>query len=97
MFMLYVQDNKEYRLRVFENRVLRRIFGHKKEEVWEPEEDCIMRSFNSCTPHQILDQIMDDKMGGLCCRQWRVDKCIQNLSDSMKGRDISGDLVVDGE
>jgi len=39
-------------LRVFENRVLRRIFGPKK--WWEAGEDCIMRSFVTCTLHQIL-------------------------------------------
>jgi hypothetical protein len=33
---------EEYRLRVFENRVLRRIFGQKRDEVTE---NCIMRSF----------------------------------------------------
>jgi hypothetical protein len=37
-------------VRVFENRVLRRIFGPKREE---PVEDCIMRSFITCTLHQI--------------------------------------------
>jgi hypothetical protein len=30
---------------VFENRVLRGIFGPKREEVEEDVEDCIMRSF----------------------------------------------------
>jgi hypothetical protein len=40
---------KEIRLRVFENRVLRRIFGPKRDEVtgeW--------RSFMICTPHPLL-------------------------------------------
>jgi hypothetical protein len=37
---------EEHILRVFENRVLRRIFGHKREEVAGGcGEDCIMRSF----------------------------------------------------
>jgi hypothetical protein len=30
---------------VFENRMLRRIFGSKKEEMFEVGEDCIMKSF----------------------------------------------------
>jgi hypothetical protein len=39
-----VSDIKEeHRLRVFENRVLRRIFGPKKDEV--NGENCITRSF----------------------------------------------------
>jgi hypothetical protein len=37
---------------VFENRVLRKIFGPKGEEVMEGGENCIMRSFMICT----LDQ-----------------------------------------
>jgi hypothetical protein len=35
---------EEYRLRVFENRVLRRIFGPKSDEV-TGEQRCTMRSF----------------------------------------------------
>jgi hypothetical protein len=35
---------------MFENRVLRRMFGPKR----EAGEDCIMRSFITCTLHQIL-------------------------------------------
>jgi hypothetical protein len=38
-----------YRLRVFENRVLRRIFGLKRDEVTEVGENYIMRSFITCT------------------------------------------------
>jgi hypothetical protein len=36
---------------VFENRVLRRIFGPNKEEVGE---NCIMRSFIICTLHKAI-------------------------------------------
>jgi hypothetical protein len=35
-----------------ENRVVRRIFGPKRDEV--AGEDCTMRSFVTCTLHQIL-------------------------------------------
>jgi hypothetical protein len=41
---------EEHRLRVFENRVLRRIFGPNRDEVTE---NCITRSFVICTPHQV--------------------------------------------
>jgi hypothetical protein len=37
-----------------ENRVLRRIFGPKRQEVIEAGENCIMRSLTICTLHQIL-------------------------------------------
>jgi hypothetical protein len=38
----------ESRSGVFENRVLRRIFRHKSEEIQEAEKYCIMRSFVTC-------------------------------------------------
>jgi hypothetical protein len=44
----------DHTLRVFENRVLRRIFGHRRKEVAEAGEDCITRSFITCTLHQML-------------------------------------------
>jgi hypothetical protein len=40
-------------VRVFKNRVLRKIFGPKRDEVTGDGEDYIMRSFMMCT-HQIL-------------------------------------------
>jgi hypothetical protein len=43
---------KEHRLRVFENRVLRRIFGPKRDEV--TGKNYIMRSLMICTSHTIL-------------------------------------------
>ena len=45
---------KEYRLRVFENRVLRRMFGPNRYEVTGEWRKLIMRSLMICTPHQIL-------------------------------------------
>jgi len=45
---------EEYRLRVFENMVLRRIFAPKREEVAGAREDHIMRSYMTSMAHQIL-------------------------------------------
>jgi hypothetical protein len=39
---------------MFENRVLRRVFGSKWHEITGSGEDYITRSFMICTPHQIL-------------------------------------------
>jgi hypothetical protein len=39
----------EYRLRMFENRVLRKISVPKRDEVMEDGENCITRSFMICT------------------------------------------------
>jgi len=45
---------EEFRLRVFENRVVGKIFGPKRDEVTGKEEKYIMRILPICTPHQIL-------------------------------------------
>jgi hypothetical protein len=44
---------EECRLRVLENRVLKRIFGPKRNEVTGSGEDCITSSFMLCIPYQI--------------------------------------------
>jgi len=45
---------EECRLRWFENRVFRRIFGPNRGEVTRIGENYIIRSLMICTPHQIL-------------------------------------------
>jgi hypothetical protein len=44
---------EEHRLRVFDNRVLRRIFGPMSVKVIEVGENCIMRSFITWTLRQV--------------------------------------------
>jgi hypothetical protein len=44
---------EEHRLRVFKNRVLRRIFGQRRDEVMGEWRKLIMRSFMICTLHQV--------------------------------------------
>jgi hypothetical protein len=46
--------SEEHRLRVFEKRVLRRIYGPKRDEVTGEWRSCTMRSFIFYTPPQIL-------------------------------------------
>ena len=41
-------------MRVFENRVLRRIFGHKRDEVTGEWRNYTMWGFTMCTAHQVL-------------------------------------------
>jgi hypothetical protein len=50
---LFLILRKEHRLRVFENRVLRRIFGTKRDEVTGGWGNCIMSSFTACTLCQV--------------------------------------------
>jgi hypothetical protein len=44
---------EEHSLRVFENRVLRKVFGPKRDEVTGGGENCVMRSFKTCSVHQV--------------------------------------------
>jgi len=45
---------EERRLRVFENMVLRGIFGPKRDEITGSGENYIIKSLMICTPHPIL-------------------------------------------
>jgi hypothetical protein len=45
---------EESRLTVFENRVLRSVFGPKRDEVMGNRENYIMRRSVICTPYPIL-------------------------------------------
>jgi hypothetical protein len=45
---------EERRLKVFENRVVRRVFGPRRDEVTGEWRNYIMRSLMICTPYPIL-------------------------------------------
>ena len=45
---------EEHRLRVLENRVLRRVFGPKRDDVTGEWRNYIMRSLIVCTDHPVL-------------------------------------------
>jgi hypothetical protein len=47
----------EHRLRVFESRVLRRVFGPMRADVTPAGEDCVMKIFMICTKHQVFFEI----------------------------------------
>jgi hypothetical protein len=51
--MWLLTPREECRLRLFENRVLRRIIGPMRDKVTVSEEDYITESFMPCTTHQI--------------------------------------------
>ena len=47
-------DFQHVTLTLFENRVLRRVFGPKRDKVQGNGENYIMRSLIICTPHSVL-------------------------------------------
>jgi hypothetical protein len=73
---------EEHRLRVFENRMLRRIFGPKRVEHSRNGEDCIMRSFMiaKLTKYYSRDKIMT-KMCGARTMNKGEKKCIQGVGN----------------
>jgi hypothetical protein len=54
MKLVHSDWGEQCRLRVFENRALRRIFGPKRDEVTGSGENFIMRSLMICTPHPLV-------------------------------------------
>jgi hypothetical protein len=59
---------EEHKLRVFENRVLRRMFGPKRDEVtgkWRKLHNEELHDLYS-SPSIINDQVEEDQMGGAC-------------------------------
>jgi hypothetical protein len=66
---------------VFENRVLRRIFGSKTDAVTGQWRRLYNGVFMFYTPHQILsvNKIKKNKMDGACITYDREERCIQGF------------------
>ena len=52
--MSFYHIRKQHRLRKFQSRVLRKIFGPEKDDVNGNGEDFVKMSFMALTPHQTL-------------------------------------------
>jgi hypothetical protein len=78
---------EEHRLRMCENRVLRRIFGE------ETGEDCIIRSFIPCILHQILssDQVKDNQVGKACST---YERCEMHTNFWVEDLDVDGMIIL---
>jgi hypothetical protein len=65
---------------VFENRVLRRIFGPKRDEVTGSGGNYVMRSLMMCTPNQIFDDHIDKNgIVGVCDTFGRQERYINGV------------------
>jgi hypothetical protein len=90
---------EEYRLRVFENRVLRRIFGPKRDDVtgeWRKLHNEELHNLYS-SPH-IIRQVKSRRMrwAGHVERMGEERKCTGFWWESQKERDHLEDQGVDG-
>jgi hypothetical protein len=85
---------EERRLRVYENRVWRRIFGPKRDEVQGSGENYTMRSLMICTPHPVLcgDKIEKNGMGEACSMYGGRKRHVQSLMGKTEGKRPLGRL-----
>jgi hypothetical protein len=86
---LSVTLREEHRLRVFENRVLRKVFGPKRDEVtgeWRKlrnEELHILYSSPNIIRHI---RIKENNVGGTCGTHGREEECVQGFDGKAKGK-----------
>jgi hypothetical protein len=77
---------------VFENRVLRSIFGPKRDEVTGNGENYIMRSWIVCTPYPIScgDKIEKIEMCGPCSTFGGRERCVQRFAAETWRKEVPG-------
>jgi hypothetical protein len=89
---------EEHRVKVFENRMLRRMFGSKRGEVtrgWRKLHHKLHHLYPS--PNIIrTDNQIKDETGEACSAQWRDEKAYKTLVVKPEGRDHSEDVGVGG-
>jgi hypothetical protein len=79
---------EKHRVSVFENRVLRRIFGPKRDKVTGEWRRLCKEKLQALTPHQILfrNQIKKNEMGRAYRTYEGKEKCILKLVEEAEGR-----------
>jgi hypothetical protein len=73
---------EKHRLRVFENRVLRRIFGSKRDEVreeWKKLRNEELNDLYSSSNMFLGDQMEKNEMGGTCGTYGGGYRCIEGF------------------
>jgi len=74
---------EERRLRVFENRVLRRIFGPKRDEItgeWRKLHNEELNNLYSITQYCAGDEINKNETAGACSAYGGGERCVQGFS-----------------
>jgi hypothetical protein len=83
---------EEHRLRVFENMVLRRILGPKRDEVtgeWRKLHNEELHNLYS-SPDIIRQVKSRQKVGGACGTHGRGEKCVQGFGGKARRREATG-------
>jgi hypothetical protein len=82
---------EEHRLRVFENRVLRRIFGPKRDDVmgeWRKLHNEELHNLYSSP--DIIRQVKANEVGGTCGTHWRGEKSVQGFGGKARRKETTG-------
>jgi hypothetical protein len=76
---------------VFENRILRRIFGPKRDEVTENGGSCTVRNFIICTHPQIslAGQVKANEVGGAYSTRGRGEKSVQGFGGKARRKETT--------
>jgi hypothetical protein len=80
---------KEHRLRIFENGVLRKIFGLIREDVTVKWREFMTRRFRICTIYYWDKQIIQKEMGGACGTYGEDKKYVQVFGGATRGKKTS--------
>jgi hypothetical protein len=81
---------EEHRLRVFENRVLRRIFGPKRDEVtgeWRKMHNEELHNLYSSA--DIIRQVKANEVGGACGMRGRGEKSVQGFGGKARRKETA--------
>jgi hypothetical protein len=82
---------EDHRLRVFENRVLRGIFGPKRDEVtgeWRKLHNEEIHNLYSSP--DIIRQVKANEVGGACGTHGRVEKSVQGFCGKARRKETTG-------
>jgi hypothetical protein len=81
-----------HRLRVFENRVLRRIFGHKRDEVmgeWRKLHKGELHSYAPIARYHYADQIKENEVGGTWGTHGTGHKRVQSVGGKARRKNTT--------
>jgi hypothetical protein len=81
---------EEHRVRVFENRVLRRIFGPKRDEVTGEWRKLHSEELHYCfSSPDIIRQVKANEVGGACGTHGRGEKSVQGVGGKARRKETT--------
>jgi hypothetical protein len=83
--------SEEHRVRVFENRILRRIFGPRRDDVTGERRKLHSVELHTLysSPNVEADQIKENEVGGTCGTHRRGEESVQNFSGKARTKETT--------